>query len=118
MSEAQEMYQHAMQQTGINDPADALDALIDSYGQEAYEETCNKKYDAEFEIGDTVQLHSGGPLMTIKEINSQILICRWFDKDDKLQSSKFNTAEIYFKNNKQEKSSLPKLEINEDEIPF
>jgi len=129
MSEAQEMYEHAMQQTGIDDPAEALDALIGSYGKDEYEDTYDEDYDTEFEIGDTVRLQSGGPLMTVKEINSQILTCRWFDKNNNLQSSEFNTDEVYFEDNQQKENSNPQesftkensiseIDIDEDEIPF
>jgi len=129
MSEAQEMYEHAMKQTGIDDPAEALDALIDSYGKDEYEDTYDEDYDTEFEIGDTVRLESGGPLMTVKEINSQILICRWFDKNNNLQSSEFNTNEVYIEDNQQKENSnpqesftkensIPEIDIDEDEIPF
>ena len=131
MSDAQEMYEHAMQQTGMDDPAEALDALIDSYGKDEYEETYDEDYEdvAEFEIGDTVQLHSGGPLMTIKEVHVEFLICRWFNKDDNLQSAEFNIQEICLGNNLQKESSdsqqsftkensIPEIDIDEDEIPF
>ncbi len=37
MGEAQEMYKHAMNETWIADPAEALDALIASYGRDEYE---------------------------------------------------------------------------------
>jgi len=129
MSDAQEMYEHAMRQTGIDDPAEALDSLIDSYGREEYEDSYDEDIETEYNIGNTVRLQSGSPLMTIKEINNNILTCRWFD-NSKLFSETFNESEIYLDNNKQkistlshqeiniQKESLPTIDIDEDEIPF
>ena len=131
MSEAQEMYEHAMQQTGIDDPAEALDSLIDSYGREEYEykDSYDEDIETEYNIGNTVRLQSGSPLMTIKEINNNILTCRWFD-NSKLFSETFNESEIYLDDNKQkistlshqeiniQKQSVPTIDIDEDEIPF
>jgi len=129
MSDAQEMYEHAMRQTGIDDPAEALESLIDSYGREEYEDSYNEDIETEYNIGNTVRLQSGSPLMTIKEINNNILTCRWFD-NNKLFSETFNVSEIYLDNDKQkistlshqeiniQKESLPTIDIDEDEIPF
>jgi len=129
MSDAQEMYEHAMRQTGIDDPAEALDSLIDSYGREEYEDSYDEDIETEYNIGNTVRLQSGSPLMTIKEINNNILTCRWFD-NSKLFSETFNESEIYLDNDKQkistlshqeiniQKESLPTIDIDEDEIPF
>jgi len=133
MSEAQEMYEHAIQQTGIDDPAEALDSLINSYGREEYEDDYEYSDDendtTEYNVGSTVRLQSGGPLMTIKEIDNNILICRWFD-NNQLCSEMFNTSEIYLANINQEANTLDSQDINvkkeivttididEDEIPF
>lgn len=57
----------------------------------------NSKYnEVEYDTGDIVRLRSGGPLMTIKEINNDILSCRWFNSDNALNSAEFNKDEIYF----------------------
>jgi len=128
MSDAQEMYEHAMQQTGIDDPANALDSLIDSYGREEEEDEEYEVEDSlsEYNIGNTVRLQSGGPLMTIKEIKNNILICRWFDKNQ-LCSETFNTSEIYLdginqkintQDNDIKQATVPIIDIDEDEIPF
>ena len=37
---------------------------------------------AEFKVGDTVQLKSGSPAMTIAQVNSQQALCQWFDNKD------------------------------------
>jgi len=33
---------------------------------------------AEFEVGDLVQLKSGGPVMTIKRVDGTMVACQWF----------------------------------------
>lgn len=40
-----------------------------------------------FKIGDVVQLKSGGPLMTVFEIDGSSVHCRWFDGHDEKASS-------------------------------
>ena len=131
MSEAQEMYEHAMQQTGIDDPAEALDSLIDSYGREEYEyeDSYDEDIETEYNIGNTVRLQSGSPLMTIKESNNNILTCRWFD-NNQLYSEIFNASEIYLDDINQKvntqnyqdinvkKEIVPTIDIDEDETPF
>jgi uncharacterized protein YodC (DUF2158 family) len=42
---------------------------------------------AMFKAGDVVQLKSGGPLMTVLEIDGNKVQCRWFDKTDEKSSS-------------------------------
>lgn len=42
----------------------------------------------EFKPGDIVQLKSGGPTMTVQEIDDGGVFCVWFDKN-KQQSSYF-----------------------------
>ncbi|MBS0909199.1 DUF2158 domain-containing protein [Tatumella sp. JGM118] len=46
-----------------------------------------------FEVGTTVQLKSGGPVMTVNHYNEQqdIYVCIWFSGDN-LQSETFNPS--------------------------
>ena len=47
----------------------------------------------EFKVGDTVRLKSGGPLMTIDQIDPQSGIwCTWFDDKNKRQTDSFKAA--------------------------
>lgn len=50
-----------------------------------------------FNKGDTVRLKSGGPTMTVENIQTikgnVVIICTWFDKDNKYNSRPF-TPEI------------------------
>jgi len=134
MGDAQDMYEHAMRETGIDDPAEALDSLISGYGREEsyqsdYDES-NEYDEIEYDIGDTVRLYSGGPLMTIKEVRKETYLCRWFNKNDDLNSSEFHKDEIYYdsepqsdnnsspKNTNVNVTSIPELDISVDEIPF
>ena len=44
-------------------------------------------------IGTRVRLKSGGPLMTINEIeNDGFVVCVWFDSAGNIQYAKFKTA--------------------------
>lgn len=46
-----------------------------------------------FNIGDVVELKSGGPQMTVRgyePADSQEITCEWFDKDRKLCSKSFH----------------------------
>lgn len=50
-----------------------------------------------FEVGDMVQLKSGGPVMTVKKIDTpQSILCVWF-KDTELISANFlqETLEVF-----------------------
>ncbi|HFU75827.1 MAG TPA: hypothetical protein ENK66_06220 [Arcobacter sp.] len=75
----------------------------------------NNNLEVEFNVGDIVKLNSNDVLMTIRNIDIDILECRWFDKNDNIQSEKFNVLEI---------SLVDKVENhhnssdNEDGIPF
>ena len=40
-----------------------------------------------FKAGDVVQLKSGGPLMTVFEIDGNLASCRWFSGNDEKASS-------------------------------
>jgi uncharacterized protein YodC (DUF2158 family) len=47
----------------------------------------------EFQIGDVVQLKSGGPLMTVNEVGENYgvptVFCAWFDSKENEKSSGF-----------------------------
>lgn len=45
--------------------------------------------DTQFKPGDTVNLRSGGPLMTIVMVNGQSAFCEWFSDDQQPQSRSF-----------------------------
>ncbi len=45
-------------------------------------------------VGDVVQLKSGGPLMTVSDIEDEDVYCNWFDKNDKLVSSSFRILQL------------------------
>jgi len=38
----------------------------------------SNKLNQEFKTGDTVQLKSGGPIMTVKEQSGRDVYCQWF----------------------------------------
>jgi len=40
-----------------------------------------------FQVGDVVQLKSGGPLMTVSELQGNIVHCRWFVGNEEKSSS-------------------------------
>lgn len=50
----------------------------------------------EFEIGDTVRLISGGPLMTVNEFNEEkdLVDCIWFNIDENVCTSTFKGAVV------------------------
>lgn len=53
-----------------------------------------------FKDGDLVQLKSGGPAMTVLEVNDAgMVICTWFDSKDESQEKAFkeNLLKIYKK---------------------
>jgi uncharacterized protein YodC (DUF2158 family) len=39
--------------------------------------------------GTTVRLVSGGPLMTVREVNGDTITCDWFDKQGRLRKADF-----------------------------
>lgn len=105
-----------MDEPGFSDEGDEYDNEDDS-----------NNLDAEFDIGDTVNLNSSDVLMTIQSIDDDILTCRWFDKNDILQNSTFNILEISIVEKIEEKQqqaysalkqSIQIIDIDEDEIPF
>lgn len=38
-----------------------------------------------FAIGDTVKLKSGGPMMTVAEIEGEEVVCLWFEKSQQFK---------------------------------
>jgi uncharacterized protein YodC (DUF2158 family) len=47
------------------------------------------------QVGDVVQLKSGGPAMTINRVLSdQSFACQWFDKDGALKNGMFQSAQL------------------------
>ena len=46
-----------------------------------------------FNVGDVVQLKSGGPSMTVGEVDGADVWCVWFDKTEKKTGS-FNAATL------------------------
>jgi uncharacterized protein YodC (DUF2158 family) len=40
-----------------------------------------------FKAGDVVQLKSGGPLMTVSEVDGNSVHCRWFSANEEKASS-------------------------------
>ena len=59
-----------------------------------------------WKTGDLVQLKSGGPPMTVREVSDQGVECRWFDKD-RLRSEMFVDGEV-------EAGKSPKFVLNID----
>jgi uncharacterized protein YodC (DUF2158 family) len=59
-----------------------------------------------WKTGHLVQLKSGGPLMTVREVSDQGVECRWFDKD-RLRSETFVDEEL-------EAGKSPKFILNID----
>lgn len=53
-----------------------------------------------FQIGDVIELKSGGPKMTVSAISeSGVLECTWFNSENMIQTGHFNKAlvQIYKK---------------------
>jgi len=53
----------------------------------------------EFKVGDTVQLKSGGPTMTVNwvgldDTSETVVHCKWFDKSEKLTTESFAPATL------------------------
>jgi uncharacterized protein YodC (DUF2158 family) len=43
----------------------------------------------DYQIGDVVELKSGGPDMTVTEVRGAFVSCKWFDYEQHLQSDYF-----------------------------
>lgn len=65
----------------------------DSYDNNSSDEDYDNEKN-EYDIGNMVRLNSGGPLMTIEEIDDEVITCRWFDTDNNLHSSQFYKNEV------------------------
>ena len=70
-----------------NDDYDSSDDNYDNY---------DSSDDEKYEIGNTVRLNSGGPLMTIEEIDDEVITCRWFNTENDLKSAQFYKNEVTF----------------------
>lgn len=56
-----------------------------------------KVIEIEVKIGDVVQLKSGGPTMTIEDIDdSRNVRCKWFDRDQTLHTESFKLDMLDF----------------------
>jgi uncharacterized protein YodC (DUF2158 family) len=58
--------------------------------------------DVKFEIGDTVYLKSGGPLMTVYKVTDNYVSCEWFPTHEKTAHSDFNKQTVI----KQDQTSI------------
>lgn len=47
-----------------------------------------------FITGATVCLVSGGPLMTVREVNGDTIVCDWFDKQGRLKKADFLASQL------------------------
>ena len=63
------------------------------------------------QIGDVVQLKSGGPTMTVHQVNNdRSVICQWFDRDGALKTEPFQPAQLK-KVELHDKASFKKLYV-------
>ena len=47
-----------------------------------------------FKVGDTVRLKSGGPLMTVIDLDGERVRCQWFDEKNKPMAQLFVAAAL------------------------
>lgn len=76
-----------------------VDSLYDDGDDYTYNDSSDDDYtdeEVECEVGDTVRLNSGGPLMTIKEVDDDVITCRWFNTENDLKNAQFNKDEVNF----------------------
>jgi uncharacterized protein YodC (DUF2158 family) len=48
----------------------------------------------QFQVGDVVQLKSGGPRMTVERIDQEIVYCSWFPQGDIRRTEAFNVETL------------------------
>jgi uncharacterized protein YodC (DUF2158 family) len=94
------------------------------YGNPYFNYEDNNK-EIEFNIGDVVKLNSSDVLMTVKNIDNDILECRWFDKNNNIQNEIFNIKEVTLankieddKNSIENQDIIPSIDIGNEDIPF
>jgi len=113
------------------DPDEAWNEEFASWEEDngSYCEEDDNNVEVGFEVGDTVKLNSSDIAMTIKSIDDNTLTCRWFDKNNNLESAEFNINEVYSEGKKQKENNnsqelfkkesvIPEIDIDEDEMPF
>jgi uncharacterized protein YodC (DUF2158 family) len=54
---------------------------------------CDPRRMENIKKGDTVQLKSGGPIMTVHNVDS-MAFCQWFDKDGALKQGHFQPEQL------------------------
>lgn len=52
------------------------------------------KYDGPFNVGDLVQLRSGGPAMSVELLVGNLLLCTWFDPAGRTRRGTFSAREL------------------------
>jgi uncharacterized protein YodC (DUF2158 family) len=45
--------------------------------------------------GRTARLNSGGPLMTVREVEGDTVRCDWFDKEGRLRNAEFLANQVH-----------------------
>lgn len=60
---------------------------------------CMEKIKHNFQLGDDVQLKSGGPKMSVDALQSDLIqdgkiVCQWFADDKKLESGSFHPSTL------------------------
>jgi uncharacterized protein YodC (DUF2158 family) len=48
----------------------------------------------EIKVGDVVVLKSGGPDMTVVEVQGEEVVCQWFAKKEVVESGKFSQSSL------------------------
>jgi uncharacterized protein YodC (DUF2158 family) len=47
-----------------------------------------------FKPGDTVQLKSGGPVMTVRSLDREYAVCNWFDEGGTPHERAFHVSQL------------------------